>query len=56
MGAWGSHCPLNILWDAAELKARYDYRTEYAPEGRAGLHVPLTSSNFDDRATGKYTG
>jgi beta-lactamase superfamily II metal-dependent hydrolase len=33
--------PLNELWDAPALKARYDYRTEYPPEGQAGLRVPL---------------
>jgi beta-lactamase superfamily II metal-dependent hydrolase len=33
--------PLNNLWDAVELKAHYDYRTEYPPEGQAGLRVPL---------------
>jgi len=33
--------PLNELWDAPELKARYDYRTEYPPEGQAGLRVVL---------------
>jgi len=33
--------PLNELWDASALKARYDYRTEYPREGRAGLRVML---------------
>jgi CHAT domain len=33
--------PLNELWDAPALKARYDYRTEYPPEGQTGLRVPL---------------
>jgi hypothetical protein len=33
--------PLNELWDAPALKARYDYRTEYPPEGQAGLRVVL---------------
>jgi hypothetical protein len=33
--------PLNELWDAPALKALYDYRTEYPPEGRAGLRVVL---------------
>jgi hypothetical protein len=33
--------PLNELWDAPALKALYDYRTEYPPEGQAGLCVPL---------------
>jgi hypothetical protein len=33
--------PLNELWDAPALKARYDYRTEYPPEGRAGLRMVL---------------
>src|SRR5262245_44905558 len=33
--------PLNELWDPPALKARYDYRTEYPPEGRAGLRVVL---------------
>jgi beta-lactamase superfamily II metal-dependent hydrolase len=43
--------PLNELWDAPTLKARYDYRTEYPPEGQAGLHVPLASLNFDGHTT-----
>jgi hypothetical protein len=43
---------LNELWDAPALKARYDYRTEYPPEGQAGLRVPLASLNFDGRTTG----
>jgi hypothetical protein len=29
------------LWDAPALKALYDYRTEYPPEGQAGLRVVL---------------
>jgi hypothetical protein len=29
------------LWDAPELKAHYDYRTEYPPEGQGGLRVVL---------------
>jgi hypothetical protein len=33
--------PLNELWDAPALKARHDYRTEYPPEGQAGLRVVL---------------
>jgi beta-lactamase superfamily II metal-dependent hydrolase len=33
--------PLNELWDAPALKARYDYRAEYPPEGQAGLRVQL---------------
>jgi beta-lactamase superfamily II metal-dependent hydrolase len=33
--------PLNELWDAPALKARYDYRTEYPPEGQTGLRVVL---------------
>jgi len=33
--------PLNNLWDAPALKAHYDYRTEYPPEGQAGLRVAL---------------
>jgi hypothetical protein len=33
--------PLNELWDAPALKARYDYRTEYPPDGQAGLRVVL---------------
>jgi CHAT domain len=33
--------PLNELWDAPALKALYDYRTEYPPEGQAGLRVVL---------------
>ena len=39
--------PLNNLWDATELKAHYDYRTTYPPEGQAGLRVPLASLNFE---------
>jgi hypothetical protein len=35
------------LWDATELKAHYDYRTTYPPEGQAGLRVPLASLNFE---------
>jgi beta-lactamase superfamily II metal-dependent hydrolase len=33
--------PLNELWDAPELKALYDYRTEYPPGGQAGLRVVI---------------
>jgi beta-lactamase superfamily II metal-dependent hydrolase len=33
--------PLNELWEAPALKARYNYRAEYPPEGQAGLRVVL---------------
>jgi hypothetical protein len=33
--------PLNELWDAPALRARYDYHTEYPADGQAGLRVVL---------------